>query len=658
MKHKNRHRFCLPYLFLCSLFFFGLIRIGLFFIETHYSDQVDLVTNFPISSQVFDRNGGLLYEFFDEVRRIPVVKEDIPEHLIQATLLAEDENFFLHAGFDPMGIMRAAWRNWQANEVREGASTLGQQLIKNTVLGPSDGYKGKLDEVLFSVAVDARLSKQDIVHLYLNTIPYGSNVYGAEAASRYYFGKPVKDISVNEAAILAALPKHPTYLSPYGENLADLRTRKNYILQKMKNKKYISEDVYKEAIRNRLVFADPEMKIKAPHFVMMVKEQLVNLIGEDALYKEGFAIHTTLDPYLQYQAEQIFKEKLAHFEKYNANSAGLVALKPYTGEIMTMVGNRDYFDQDHSGNFNMTLAKRQPGSTFKPLVYATLLEKKAVSPTSILQDRKKNFATKQDPYIPQNYDRKFRGRVTVREALAMSLNVPAVQALVDVGLEQVLDTAEDLGLSTLTERERFGPSLVLGGGEVQLLEMVEAFATFANYGTRMPAKAIAYIVSTEGEKLFIDYGSPQLVLRPQTAFQITSILSDNEARSSVFGKRSPLAFEDLMVAAKTGTTQEYRDAWTVGYSRDLAVGVWVGNHDNTPLRYGAAGSVVAGPVWRAFIDEYYGQNEMIAFEPPNGLKRVWVKTAKGEKEDYIAPWQEASYTQPLVRRKPSVVVIP
>lgn len=648
----------MPYLFLYSLFFFGVIRIGLFFIENHYKDEVDLVTNFPISSQVFDKNGGLLYEFFDEVRRIPVAKEDVPEYLVQATLLAEDENFFLHAGFDPVGIMRAAWRNWQANEVQEGASTLGQQLIKNTVLGPSDGYQAKLDEVLFSVAVDARLSKQDIVHLYLNTIPYGSNVYGAEAASRYYFGKSVKDISINEAAILAALPKHPTYLSPYGENVADLRIRKNYVLQKMKNKNYITEDEYKDAIKDRMFFADPEMLIRAPHFVMMVKEELIELIGQKALYQDGYAIHTTLDPYLQYQAEQVFLEQSDHLDSNKANSAGLVAIDPQTGSILSMVGNRDYFDQEHSGNFNMTLAKRQPGSTFKPLVYATLLEKHTASPATILLDKQKNFGTKRDPYIPQNYDKKFRGRVTVREALAMSLNVPAVQALVDVGLEQVLDTVEDLGLSTLSERERFGPSLVLGGGEVQLVEMVEAFSTFANYGTRMPAKSLSYLVSSEGERLLIDYGPPQLVLRPETAFQMTSILSDNKARSPVFGKNSPLAFDDLTVAAKTGTTQEYRDAWTIGYSKDIAVGVWVGNHDNTPLRYGAAGSVVAGPIWRGFIDKYYEQNELIAFEAPNDLEKIRIRTASGYRQEYIAPWQQENYQKPLVRRRPSVVVIP
>lgn len=648
----------MPYLFLCSLFLFAVLRIGLYQVELKYADQVDLVTNFPISSQIYDRNGGLLYEFFDEVRRIPVPSEEIPDHLIRATLMAEDENFFLHAGFDPLGILRAAWRNWRAQEVVEGGSTLGQQLVKNTVLGPSEGYQDKIEEIFFSVAVDARLSKQDIVHLYLNTIPYGSNVYGAEAASRYYFGKPVKEISLNESAILAALPKHPTYLSPFGDHVDELRLRKNYILTKMYHAGYITEEAYKDAFSSRMLFASPEMPIRAPHFVMMVRKDLEQKLGKQMLYEGGLLITTTLDPYMQYQAEGVVDAYSDHLQKYQADSIGIVSLDPKTGELLTLVGNKDYFDKEHSGNFNMATALRQPGSTFKPLVYASLLDKKTYTPASILWDVKKNFGTKRDPYIPQNYDLQYRGPVTVRDSLAMSLNVPAVQALTEVGVETVLDVAEDLGITSLDDRKRFGPSLVLGGGEVQLLEMTGAFATFANYGTKEPITTIQQIETIDGVRLPLHRQEEHFVMYPETAFQITSILSDNRSRTPVFGARSPLAFPDLTVAAKTGTTQDYRDAWTIGYSPSLAVGVWVGNHDNMPLRYGAAGSIVAGPIWREVFDRYLEQYPQEVFSVPDGLNRMKIKTRLGLKEEYVAPWQIDPLKRPLVHSFSNDIVIP
>ncbi len=637
--------------FLASLFLLSALRLALFAVELAYDERVDAITNFPVSSQVFDRNGILLYEFVGEVRRIPVPDSDIPEVLRKATLVAEDRHFFWHAGFDPVGIARAFWNNWQAdNGNRQGGSTLGQQLVKNTVLGRSSSYTDKIEEILLSVAVDARLSKHDIIHLYLNTIPYGSNVYGVEAASRWYFNKSVKDITVGEAAILASLPKHPSYLSPFGQHTDELMARRDYILEQMHQRGDIDDATYANALSETLRLAKPQMPIKAPHFVLDLKQQLEASYGREVLERQGLSIRTTLDWHWQEVAERLVDEQGKAMDRNWANSAGLVAMDPRSGEIIAMVGNRSYFDAA-AGNFNMTTALRQPGSAFKPLVYATLLDQKTVTPATILMDVLKNFGTADTPYIPQDYDGKYRGPVTVRSALSQSLNIPAVQALTMVGIDEVIDTAEDLGLTTLGDRKRFGPSLVLGGAEVRLVELVGAYSAFANHGLSVRPQSILEITTRDGRVLDWRTPLPQQVFRAETAFQISSILSDNQARAPIFGTRGPLSFADRPVAAKTGTTQSYRDAWTVGYTPSVAVGVWVGNDDNQPLRPGSAGAMAAAPLWRAFMDEYLADTEVEVFEIPRFVEMVQVPTIVGVKSEYVAPWQIDSNYRPIVRHR-------
>jgi penicillin-binding protein 1C len=634
---------------LASLFLLVTLRLALFGIEWVFNDRVDAITDFPVSSQVFDRNGVLLYEFVGEVRRIPVAPEMIPEVLRQATLVAEDRHFFLHAGFDPIGIARAFWNNWSEDDgLRQGGSTLGQQLVKNTVLGRSTGYRDKVEEILLSVAVDARLSKQDIIHLYLNTIPYGSNVYGVEAASRFYFSKSVQDLSVAESATLASLPKHPTYLSPFGEHVDQLMVRRDYILAQMHERGFIDDAAYANALTETLRLAKPQMPIKAPHFVMEVRNQLEEALGKEVLETEGLQIRTTLDWTWQETAERLTQEQGKALDANRANSAGLLAMDPRSGEIIAMVGNRSYFEGS-AGNFNMTTALRQPGSAFKPLVYAALLDQKIVTPATILMDVPTNFGTLKDPYIPQDYDGRFRGPVTMRSALAQSLNIPAVQALTMVGLENVIDTAEDLGLSTLGERERFGPSIVLGGAEVKLVELVSAYSVFANHGASVMPQTILEITAEDGRVYEWHTPLSRQVLRPETSYQISSILSDNDARAPIFGTRGPLSFADRPVAAKTGTTQAYRDAWTVGYTPSIAVGVWVGNDNNQPLRSGAAGAMAAAPLWRSFMDAYLKDTPVETFEVPRFVELVNVPTILGVKREYVAPWQIDAIYRPIVR---------
>lgn len=651
MKKRKRHfNHVLNYLFLCTLFFLGVIRFGLYHIETHYADKVDLITNFPTSSQVYDRHGTLLYEYFGEIRRIPVSDEEIPEHLIHATLMAEDERFFDHPGFDPLGIARAFWRNWRAKTVVEGGSTLGQQLVKNTILGPSEGYQDKLEEVFLSIAIDAKYSKHRILYLYLNTIPYGSNVYGAESASRFYFDKHAKDLTVSEAAILAALPKHPTYLSPYGDHVDELKERRDWIISKMHEKGYLNEREYTEAMNTKILFASPEMDIRAPHFVLNIKSELEQILGKERLEQGGLMITTTLDIGLQEAGEEILLDYQDLRDKYNADSSGILALDPRSGEILAMVGNVDYFNEKDAGNVNMTIANRQPGSAFKPLVYAALLDQKSYTPASILWDKPTNFSLGREPYIPKNYDLKYRGPVHMRDALAQSLNVPAVQALMEVGIDKALDFAEDLGITTLDERERFGPSLVLGGAEVTLLDLVSAYGTFANSGAQLPPKSILRIETIDGEEIYWRQSAPKQIMHQETAYQITSMLSDNKARTPVFGPNSSLAFDEHQVAAKTGTTQAYRDAWTVGYTPTIAVGVWVGNHDNHAMKYGAAGALAASPVWRAFMDEYLSGRPTVDFALPDKLEKQKVYTVLGPVEEYVASWQIDPREQSLARK--------
>lgn len=647
-------------LFLAALFLLITLRVGWFGLDRAFAGQLDAVKEFPVSSQVFDRNGVLLYEYFGEVRRLPVPDEEIPEFLRQATLLAEDRNFYQHIGFDPVGIARAFWNNLNNEEdLKQGGSTLGQQLVKNTVLGRSHGYTDKAKEILASVALDARLPKDEILHLYLNTIPYGSNVYGVEAASRFYFGKSVKDITVAEAATLASLPKHPTYLSPFGTHQDELLHRRDYLLEELHNQGTIDDAAYANALSETLHLAKSQMPIKAPHFVMEVRQQLEASLGKERLEQDGLLIRTTLDWKWQETAEALVDKQVKAMDANRANSVGLVAMDPRSGEVYAMVGNRNYFEGAAS-NFNMTTALRQPGSAFKPLVYATLLDSKVVTPATVLQDRPTNFGTFKNPYIPRDYDGRYRGPVTMRSALAQSLNIPAVQALMMVGIDDVIDTAEDLGVTSLGDRNRFGPSLVLGGAEVKLVELVSAYGAFANHGLSVTPQTVLDITARDGQVLVQAVPQPQQVFKPETAFQISSILSDNIARAPIFGTRSPLSFYDRPVAAKTGTTQAYRDAWTIGYTPSIVVGVWVGNDNNKPLRAGAAGAMAAAPLWRSFMDAYLKDTPVEKFDMPRSVELVNVPTVLGVKREYVAPWQ-IDRTRPAVRRlpaKPKIQAVP
>jgi len=558
------------------------------------------------STKIYDRTGEyLLYEIHGEEKRTAIPLEQMSEIVRAATIAAEDQTFYQHYGIQFKAVARAAIYDILGRKVSQGGSTITQQLIKNTVLTNEKTFTRKVKEVILSVELEQKLSKDEILEMYLNEIPYGSNAYGIQAASQTFFGKDAKDLKLAESALLAALPKAPTYFSPYGTHQDELKYRQEYILDQMAKLGYISTEQAQSA-KDFDVLAEMrpfQENISAPHFVMYVKEQLVNQYGEKQVEESGMKVYTTLDWEKQVAAEEAVRKGVAaNATKYKATNAALVAVDPKTGQILAMVGSRDYFDKSIDGNVNVAIRDRQPGSSFKPYVYATAF-KKGYTPDTIIFDAETNFGTKEKPYIPQNYSNKFSGPVKMEEALARSLNIPAVKTLYLAGVQNSINTAQAMGITTLKNPSRYGLALVLGGGEVKLVDHTSAFGTFATGGVHHNKTAILKITDGSG-KVLEEYKSSfgEKVLDQNVCAQIDTILSDNKLRSPVFGSSSPLRFDDRPVAVKTGTTNEWRDAWTVGYTPGLVAGVWAGNNDNSPMAAGADGVYVAAPIWHDFMD--------------------------------------------------------
>jgi len=588
------------------------------------------------STKIYDSTGTvLLYDVHGEEKRTIIPWEQIPDSVKKATLVSEDVDFYQHKGIDFKGIARALLRNIQKIGISEGGSTITQQLIKKALLGDerASTYRlitRKIKEIVLTVEIERRFSKDELFWMYLNQIPYGSNAYGIESASKTFFNKPAKNLTLAESALLAALPNAPTYYSPYGNHLDELMARKNNILKKMTALGYVNNDELEHALNEKLTLIPGIEKIVAPHFVIMVKEYLVSKYGEEAVENDGLKVITTLDTELQKSAEElVLKYSKINQEKYKADNAALVAINPKTGEIMSLVGSSNYFDTDKEGNFNVATAKRQPGSAFKPFAYAAAF-KKGYPDATILFDVKTEFnpncpseaKSEKDEfglecYNPENYDGHFRGPVTLRNALAQSLNVPSVKTLYLAGTEDTINLAESMGITTLQNRSRFGLSLVLGGAEVKLIDLVSAYGVFANDGLRNPWFFIKRIESAKGDLLEETKIESKRVLDSQIARLITDILSDNNARSPVFGYINSLFIPGKEIAAKTGTTQENRDAWVIGYSPSVAVGVWTGNNNNRSMTRAGAGISASGPLWREFITKALEKTSLESFNKPD-----------------------------------------
>jgi len=569
------------------------------------------------STKIYDRTGEhVLYEIHGDQKRTLVSLSQIPMYVRQATISIEDKDFYKHGGFSVWAMVRTAITNVLYNR-SAGGSTLTQQFIKNAVLTNDKTFTRKVKELILAQQIEKKFSKDDILQMYLNEIPYGSNAYGVEAASQKYFGKDVKDISLAQAALLASLPQSPSRYSPYGPNKDILLGRKDYVLDLMAEQGYITEVQRDEAKKEVLTFQTPEVSITAPHFIMYIKSLLADKYGEQTLEQGGLKIISTIDFDKQKIADEVVTDKTKDYQKkYDANNAALVAIDPKNGQVLAMVGSRNYFDDSIQGQVNVATSLRQPGSSIKPIVYASLFEK-GYTPNTILYDVVTNFSTdSSQPYIPHNYNLKEYGPVSIRKALAGSLNIPAVKALYLTGVNSVVDLAHAMGYSSLDAKD-LGLSLVLGGGEVRLLDHTNAFSAFARDGQVSPVVTILKVEDKDGKTLEEWQPSSKTVITAQTARLINSVLSDNSARSFIFGEKNSLTLGDRPVAAKTGTTNDYHDAWAIGYTPSLVAGVWVGNTDNKAMKSGSDGSVLAAPVWKAFMTGVLSGTPVETFKEPD-----------------------------------------
>lgn len=583
-----------------------------------------------VSTKVYDRTGEImLYETGDQKRTI-VASDQISGYLKDATVATEDTNFYHHHGVDTKAILSAIYEKVTGRrQVARGGSTITQQYVKNALLTSDRSLVRKAKEAILAVELEYMFKKDQILTMYLNEIPYGNATAGAEAAARTYYGKPAKDLTLAEAATLAAIPKAPTFYSPYGTHVDKLIIRRDYVLDQMvKNGKIASADA-EAAKKEDTTTLGKDLKPRrdtmlAPHFAMYVLEQVANDYGEEKIQKQGLKIITTMDYDKQKIAEQSISNGIAKVNKYGGQNAALVAVDPKTGQILAMVGSKDYFDVSIDGNVNVADSVRQPGSSFKPFAYATAFKKPEFSPSKILFDITTDFGN----YTPHDYDGKNRGPVTIRQALSNSLNIPAVKIMGLAGIDNVLRTASDMGITTLTQRDRYGLSLVLGSGEVKPVEMAGAYSVFATGGIKRDVTPILKITDSNGKEIYnYERNQPKekQVLDPQIAYEISSILSDNNARSLVFGTHTQLYFPDRTVAVKTGTTNDFKDAWTMGYTPSLAVAVWTGNNNATKMSSGADGSIVAAPIFHQFVVKALSNTPNEEFARPPQIKDVTVE---------------------------------
>lgn len=572
------------------------------------------------TTRIFDRTGEVvLYEIHGDQKRTVVELDDMSQYVKDATIASEDKDFYSHKGFDLKGFLRAIMKNLLKGQRVQGGSTITQQFIKNSVLTPEKTYTRKLKELVLSIETERRFTKDQILKLYLNEIPYGSVAYGIESAAQTFFEKSSKDLTLPESALLSALPKAPTYYSPYGTHTDELMARTHMILDAMVTEGYITEEEASLAKEDDLLSRiQPRREgITAPHFVLYVKELLANEFGENMVERGGLTVITTLDAEKQELAEKVIGEKRETIEEWGGKTAALLALDPARGDILAMVGSADYFDEDINGNFNAILGKIQPGSSIKPFVYAALFEK-GFTPDTVLYDTLTDFDAGAETYEPKNYDLKEYGSVTVREAFAGSLNIPAVKALYLTGIDYFVEFAKRFGYTTLDDRSKFGLSLVLGGAEVKPIEHISAFSAFAREGMYAPPRAILKVEDVDG-RVIIGNEDPvtgKRVLEKEIVRQINSILSDNAARAYAFGESNYLTLGERPACAKTGTTNGYKDAWTIGYTPSFVAGVWVGNAEGGEMKLGASGSVVAAPLWNSFMRQALYGTRVESFTAP------------------------------------------
>ncbi|MBP9702273.1 penicillin-binding protein [Candidatus Woesebacteria bacterium] len=590
-----------------------------------------LKANLPaLSTKILDRNGTLLYQIYKDENRSLITLSELPTNITNATLAAEDKNFYNHPGIDFSGIARAIVNNFSCTfnlepctSSLQGGSTITQQLIKNTLLSSERTITRKLKEVVLALRTESMFTKDEILEMYLNQVPYGGTAYGIEEASRQYLGKSVKDTTLAEAAFLTGLPVSPTTLSPFGTTPYLSKVRQHQVLERMVQLNMITENEKLEAVSEPLNLSASSSQILAPHFVMYVRSLLAKQFGESTLSRGGLTVTTTLDINLQNKMQQEINVELAKLNNLNVNNGAGLIISPKNGEILAMVGSRNFFDTTHDGQVNIILSERQPGSSIKPLTYA-LAFMRGMSPSSTIEDAPICFRQAgTSDYCPKNYDGNFHGKVTLKTALGSSYNIPAIKLLNSLGVENLVELARSMGINTWNDPSRFGLALTLGGGEVTMLDLSQAYSVFANNGTKVPLNPILRVQDASGNQLSVLGIQESSQVIPETvAFQINQTLSDNNARSPAFGFNSVLNIKNKTVAVKTGTTNNLRDNWTIGYTPDYLVATWVGNNDNSPMSSVVSGITGASPIWSRTMQSLLDGRADSPFTKPDSIVRA------------------------------------
>lgn len=617
---RRRHLRYTSHLFLWSkiarLVFFGLIAFVLIsaVLFVWYSRSLPTpgkLIDAPLaqSTRIYDRSGILLYSVYQNQNRTYIPLSDIPKYIQEATISIEDKDFYNNQGFSIIGYLRAI-RNIVLLRGLSGGSTITQQLVKNVLLTSERSIPRKIKELILSIQVDKRYKKDQILEMYLNDVPYGGANIGVEAASESYFGKKVKDLDLAESALLAGLPQSPSVYSPFTGNKYYIG-RTNAVLDQMEKLGYISQKQKDSALSEvkKMEFSEKDTSIKAPHFVIYIKQLLAKQFGENLVENGGLQVTTTLDWDFQKEAEKIVKEEIEKLKGYNVSNGAAVVTDPKTGEILSMVGSKDYFDSKNDGNFNVAIANRQPGSSLKPIMYAVALEK-GYTASTLIMDTKTDFPTGEPEhpiYTPVNYDGKYRGPIQLRFALGNSLNIPAVKMLAKVGIKDVMEKGFEMGIDNWKPTQQnmadVGLSLVLGGREISLLSETTAYGVFATGGIRHDPISILKVTDAKGNVIYENKKTDgKRILSEEVSYIVSHILLDNVARTLEFGPNSYLRIPGRTVSVKTGTTDQKRDNWTFGYTPSFVVGVWVGNNDNSPMNQAiSSGATGASPIWNRLM---------------------------------------------------------
>lgn len=610
-------------LFSLMFLFVGSALVYYFIFKDLPSPQELITRRQNVSTKIYDRNGILLYTIYKDQNRTPIELSHVPQHVRLATLAAEDAEFYSHPGISVKGIARAISKDLSQGKL-QGGSTITQQLVKNALLSSEKTLIRKLREAVLSIQVESNFTKDQILEMYLNEVGYGGTIYGIDQAARIYFGKSVENLNLPEAALLAGLPQSPSKFSPFGAHPELSFSRQREILHLMKINKFITQEDEDVALSETITFAPDRSQILAPHFVMYAKEQLIDRFGEELVQQGGLEVTTTLDYNIQKLAETVVADEIKKLRPLRVGNAAVVVTDPKTGEILAMVGSHDYFDAANDGNVNVTTRARQPGSSIKVVNYAYALSS-GLTLSSTVDDNPITFKIPGSAsYTPKNYDGHYRGRITIRSALAESRNIPAVKILSTYGVDKMIDLGQSMGITTWNDRSRFGLSLTLGGGETKLIDMAEVYGTIANYGVHTDLSAVKEVKNYNSRIIFSDQGrfikNQEQVLDPRVAYLLIDVLKDNTARSPAFGSSSMLVVQKHPeVAVKTGTSNELRDNLTIGFNQDFLIAVWVGNNDNTPMSRIASGITGAAPIWNKIISGLLANSDSLDWQIPDRM---------------------------------------